>query len=1297
MSDVMISSATKVRATLGAERFLRSIGYTGPIWVSYEDSTAAVVINMTDTVLGTGGFAAGDSFVSLNNLSGSNFGDQVIGNSLNNLILGLDGNDTLLGQVGDDTLEGGNNNDILLGGTGADVIDGGAGFDIAAYWNATTAITLDMADMTVNTGEAAGDSFVSIEQINATAFADSVSGDGAANSIYGGNGNDTLVGRAGNDLLSGDAGDDSLLGGEDADTLQGGAGNDLIDGGAGIDMAIYWNATAAITLDMLTPSLGTGEAAGDVLISIEQVFGTNFNDQISGTAAAERLGGIDGDDTLNGREGNDTLDGGVGNDSLIGGDGQDQLLGGANNDTLRGNDAADQLLGDAGDDSLVGGDGNDTLLGGLGADIIDGGAGHDIAAYWNATAAVQIDLATPGLNTGEAVGDTFVSIDQIVGTAFNDTISGASAADSLSGGVGNDIIEGRDGNDTLLGEAGGDTLRGGNGADSLLGGIGADSLDGGAGDDYVLYWNTADSISIALDNSSAATGGEATGDVFTGIEGVYASLGNDTVLGSNVRNLLFGLAGNDILRGLGGDDLLNGAEGNDVLDGGAGTDSATFNGNRTNFTVERGTFEGKAALIVTGTAASAPMGVDTVLGAERLSFSDGLFFLSATAAADNTLAVTPVLGNDASGNVTGNDVGATMTLDAGAPLAPTVISVEGQTSQAFTSGGGLTQLSVSGTYGTLVMQADGAWTYEIDTAGAAYLSLAAGAAANDVFNYTITPGDTAFADMATITATATLTIQVLGGNRPPALDLDVNAPGKDFTTAASSGASGVRVSGNPAGNSAAWTGDSATAGFAATSNTALTDPDVPPNAPANYKSVSIVLTAASGALNAGEALTLSASVLTTLDVLGTPYSLTATTIDVDAGSNSDFFMTSSLVQSIIKGVTYANPETSFDLNANGRIVSVTVTDRLGGFDSATATIMTRASVTATGTQTNFVGTALSDSITGNALANELNGAAGNDVLSGAAGNDLLTGGLGNDTLLGGNDSDTLQGDAGTNSLDGGADADTAGYAGLRSAFTVTAGTLDGNGMATSWASVTGAGISDTLTSIEKLRFDDVVLDVSAPVQLFNGTTLLGTFSTIQAAVNAAVCGNIVKITGTTLTEDVVVNGKAITIDGSGKTGPGATTLIGSITFTGTLAAGQVITVQDMAINASGKGWGINVGMAGADFTTGLVVDNVAVSGAINNGLAYTRTGNGTSNPMLTDTIGSITVSNSDFTDNGVGGPLGSMNLSFYGYNRDVTLTNVTLSGAPGSLKAMQLRGTESAGPVYAAGGSVSFNDVTVNG
>jgi len=252
MSEVTISSATPVLATLAAERFLRSIGYTGPIWVSYENSTAGVVINMTDTVLGTGGFGAGDNFVSLDNLTGSNFNDQVIGNSLNNLIIGLDGNDTLLGQVGDDTLQGGNNSDILLGGTGADVIDGGAGTDIAAYWNAIAGITLDMANMAVNTGEAAGDSFVSIEQINATGFADSISGDAAVNSIYGGAGNDTLVGRAGNDLLSGDAGDDSLLGGDDADTLQGSTGADFIDGGAGVDMAIYWNATAAITLDMST-------------------------------------------------------------------------------------------------------------------------------------------------------------------------------------------------------------------------------------------------------------------------------------------------------------------------------------------------------------------------------------------------------------------------------------------------------------------------------------------------------------------------------------------------------------------------------------------------------------------------------------------------------------------------------------------------------------------------------------------------------------------------------------------------------------------------------------------------------------------------------------------------------------------------------------------------------------------------------------------------------------------------------------------------------------------------------------
>ncbi len=86
-------------------------------------------------------------------------------------------------------------------------------------------------------------------------------------------------------------------------------------------------------------------------------------------------------------------------------------------------------------------------------------------------AAIIIDLLTPNLNTGNAVGDVFVSIEGIVGTNFSDTLSGDNAANEIFGGVfetatGADILFGRGGNDILHGDGGNDRLDGGTGADT---------------------------------------------------------------------------------------------------------------------------------------------------------------------------------------------------------------------------------------------------------------------------------------------------------------------------------------------------------------------------------------------------------------------------------------------------------------------------------------------------------------------------------------------------------------------------------------------------------------------------------------------------------------------------------------------------------------------------------------------------------------------------------------------------------------------------------------------------------------
>ena len=187
-------------------------------------------------------------------------------------------------------------------------------------------------------------------------------------------------------------------------------------------------------------------------------------------------------------------------DSLLGGSMDDSLDGGAGNDTLDGSDGIDTLIGQAGDDLLTGGLGNDRL---------DGGDGIDTASYLGATGGVSVNLAA-GTATGAAGNDILISIENIWGSAYADTLVGSAGVNYFAAGQGADSVDA------------------GAGDDLIRGGAGNDTLDGGVGNDTV-YYDTARSAATVVHNSA---GGQFT--VSTATEGVDVVRGVETFVFAGV-------------------------------------------------------------------------------------------------------------------------------------------------------------------------------------------------------------------------------------------------------------------------------------------------------------------------------------------------------------------------------------------------------------------------------------------------------------------------------------------------------------------------------------------------------------------------------------------------------------------------------------------------------------------------------------------------------------------------------------------------------------------------------------------
>ncbi len=337
-------------------------------------------------------------------IRGGSGNDKITGGNLNDILEGGGGNDTVAGGPGADKLDGGHGDDTLKFDNLDTSVIGGPGKDTAVVTNATGAVNLNLAVGQIEIVDAKLSTFNNILNAADAVWNVSIYGGSGHDTIIGGKSVDVLFGGAGSDTISGGLGNDTIEGGAGADSLDGGGGNDTLSfdnldtsvkGGAGTDTANAAGTTGAITLNLVTSTLETVNAASSIYANKFDATGANWIVTVTGGSGA---------------------------------------------DTLWGGNLNDKLFGGAGSDSIIGNGGNDTL---------DGGAGIDTVSYATATSRVEVNLAQ-GRAVGGAGTDSLTGFENLTGSIFNDKLIGNSGSNIIRGGGGVDEIIGGGGTDSII-------------------------------------------------------------------------------------------------------------------------------------------------------------------------------------------------------------------------------------------------------------------------------------------------------------------------------------------------------------------------------------------------------------------------------------------------------------------------------------------------------------------------------------------------------------------------------------------------------------------------------------------------------------------------------------------------------------------------------------------------------------------------------------------------------------------------------------------------------------------------------
>ena len=581
------------------------------------------------------GSAAIDGSSDQDMVLGGTGGDLLNGGGGDDILLGGPGSDTLDGGAGSNLLAGGSGDDRYtwfpgdgpnaifdISGNDTLVIDvTGLGLTIDQVFQGSTEVSFLAITISglanIEHVEWVGIDSPAVEQgiylegtdeseyLQGTGFNDTISGYGGSDHIVGGGGIDDIRGGDGNDrieatgYLDGDGGADILIGGGQ---LYGGDGNDRIE-----------------LQDTWIARLGDGGAGNDT------IDGTDAIDQLDGGPGADLIvagGGLDiisGDGTDQGA-GADTIDAGAGPDLIRAGGGNDSIDAGAGDDKIvlgfgyiqsdlrygmtfvYDYDVEWQIIGNDwaanshwlissprnfayidGVDTVLAGEGDDQVSVGFGNWYVDGGSGNDGINFtqlqlYGLAHGVTVNLSISGpQNTGTG-SPQFVSIENVAGTMFADSIAGSAAQNVILGGggddllatglqptVGRDIFDGGDGDDLILYQSAGAIIVGG--------GPGQDTLQIQV--DFDTDWSLSDierfiggpgrDVVRQESNTGHTPGNVIT--VYTNPDGVFfeGRGGNDELHGAEMSDRLDGGDGNDTLYANRGNDTLSGGAGDDVL------------------------------------------------------------------------------------------------------------------------------------------------------------------------------------------------------------------------------------------------------------------------------------------------------------------------------------------------------------------------------------------------------------------------------------------------------------------------------------------------------------------------------------------------------------------------------------------------------------------------------------------------------------------------------------------------------------------------------------------------------------